>query len=144
MTDILFYEKPGCINGGKQKKILEAAGHCLECKNILEEKWTNEKLLPFIEGKEPSTMMNHTAPAIKNGEITPDQLSFTEAMELMLDSPILIKRPLIFVDNKYIQGFTHPDLIPYLGDWAGKEDVTTCPKINTISCDEETKTPTLK
>lgn len=137
MAEIIFYEKPGCINGGKQKQILEKAGNRLYCRDILQYSWTAEKLLPFIDGKTPAEIMNWTAPAIKKGEILPDKLSFTQAVELMVREPILIKRPLIEVDGKFIQGFTNPELAGYLGDWQGEEDVTTCPKLQTLSCDEE-------
>lgn len=137
MVAIIFYEKPGCINGGKQKTILQQAGHSLECRNILEEKWSHETLSPFIAGKSPAEMMNGTAPAIKKGEIDPQKLSIAEAITMMCDEPILIKRPLIIVDGQHIQGFTDNRLKPYLGSWNGEEDVTTCPQLKTLSCDEQ-------
>lgn len=137
MAEIIFYEKPGCINGGKQKLILEKAGNVLQCRNILQHDWTVDKLLPFIQGKTPAEIMNRTAPAIKKGEIVPEKLDFMQAVELMVGEPILIKRPLIEVDGKFIQGFTNPELADYLGDWQGEDDVTTCPKLQTLSCDEE-------
>ncbi len=131
-----FFEKPGCINGEKQKKILQQAGHTLTCLNILNHAWTNETLLPFVEGKEPVAMMNYTAPAIKNGSIDPATLSFEQALSLMIESPILIKRPLIRIGDLHIQGFTDKRLQDYLGDWDGSDDVTTCPNLITVSCDE--------
>lgn len=137
MAEIEFYEKPGCINGEKQKNILKAAGHTLFLKDILKYPWDKAALLPFIEGKTPAEMMNHTAPAIKKGEIVPAVLSFAEAVALMVDNPILIKRPLIRVDGLYIQGFADPQLEPYLGKWDGSEDVITCPNLQTLSCDEQ-------
>ncbi len=136
MTSMIFFEKPGCINGEKQKKILIQAGNTLQCINILEHKWTEDKLLPFIQGKEPSTMMNYTAPAIKNGRIHPDRLSFQEAVSLMIADPILIKRPLIQIDQQYIQGFDDERLAAHLGTWDNREDVTTCPNLHTLSCDD--------
>lgn len=137
MADIIFYEKPGCINGEKQKAILRAAGHHLQCLDILSYPWTRAKLLEFIGGKEPVAAINHTAPAVKRGEIMPTRLSLSEAVEMMIASPILIKRPLIEVDGLQIQGFSDPRLVPYLGDWNGREDVTTCPNLHTLSCDEQ-------
>lgn len=137
MADITFYEKPGCVNGEKQKAILHAAGHKLLCVDILSYSWNQGKLLRFVEGKKPVEMMNHMAPAIKKGEIVPGQLSFAEAVELMVASPILIKRPLVEVDNLNIQGFMDPRLAPYLGDWDGADDVVTCPNLQTLSCDEK-------
>lgn len=137
MADILFFEKPGCINGEKQKRILAEAGHNLHCVDILSHSWSREKLLPFVAGKEVVQIINHTAPAVKKGEIIPERLSFDEAVDLMVNEPLLIKRPLIQVDNMDIQGFDDPRLTPYLGDWDGGEDVTTCPNLQTLSCDEK-------
>ena len=132
-----FFEKPGCINGEKQKRILQAAGHELQLLDILSFPWTMELLLPFVAGKEPAAMMNFTAPAIKRGEIVPAELSFNEALALMVSHPILIKRPLIRIADLSLQGFTDPRLKPYLGSWDGSEDVVTCPNLATISCDEQ-------
>lgn len=135
--EIEYFEKPGCINGEKQKHILRQAGHTLRCVNILTYPWTEETLLPFIEGKSAIEIMNGTAPAIKNGEIDPAGLSFAEAMRMMSESPILIRRPLIRIDGMHIQGFTDERLLPYLGGWDGLEDVITCPNLQTVSCDEQ-------
>lgn len=139
MAFIQFFEKPGCINGEKQKRILRDAGNTLECINILEHPWTREELAPFVGRKEPALIMNHTAPAIKKKEIVPADLQHDEAVSLMIDNPILIKRPLIRVDGLSIQGFTDERLTPYLGSWDGRDDVVTCPNLKTISCDEKKK-----
>lgn len=136
MAFIQFFEKPGCINGKKQKNILIEAGNTLECVNILEHTWSHEELAPYLGENEPSLIMNHTAPAIKKGEIVPANLQHDEAVALMIENPILIKRPLIKVDGMSIQGFTDDRLIPYLGSWDGKDDVVTCPNLLSISCDE--------
>ena len=40
MAFIHFFEKPGCINGEKQKSILIEAGNALECLNMLEHTWS--------------------------------------------------------------------------------------------------------
>lgn len=137
MADIVFYEKPGCTNGEKQKAILRAAGHNLHTIDILRYSWNKEKLLDFVAGKKPVEMMNHTAPAIKKREIIPERLSLTEAVEMMVADPILIRRPLVEVDSLKIQGFMDPRLVPYLGEWDGEDDVITCPNLNTLSCDEQ-------
>lgn len=136
MAYIQFFEKPGCINGEKQKSILIEAGNVLECLNILEHTWSREELAPFIIDNEPSLIMNHTAPAIKKGEIVPANLQYNEAVTLMIGNPILIKRPLIRVDGMSIQGFTDERLAPYLGSWDRKDDVVTCPNLQSISCDD--------
>lgn len=137
MAEIVFYEKPGCINGEKQKNILRTAGHTLHCIDILSFDWSVDKLLAFVEGKSAVDMMNHTAPAIKKGHVIPETLSFNEAVMMMVADPILIKRPLIEVDDHCIQGFMDKRLRPYLGDWDREEDVVTCPNLQSLSCDEQ-------
>ena len=137
MAFIQFFEKPGCINGEKQKNILIEAGNVLECVNILEHTWSREELAPFIVDNEPALIMIHTAPAIKKGEIVPENLQYNEAVTLMIENPILIKRPLIRVDGMSTQGFTDERLAPYLGSWDREDDVVTCPNLQSISCDEK-------
>lgn len=87
--------------------------------------------------KTPVECINHTAPDVKNGRICPEKRDFNEAVELLLDNPILTKRSLVRVDIMYIRGFTDTRLRPYLGDWDGTEDVNTCPNLATLSCDDQ-------
>ena len=140
MAIIQFFEKPGCINGEKQKRILIEAGNVLECVNLLEHPWSREELVQFFASNEPDLIMNYTAPAIKKGEIVPAKLQFDQAISLMIENPILIKRPLIRVDGLSIQGFMDERLTPYLGSWNRKDDVVTCPKLHTVSCDDSKTT----
>ena len=144
MAKITFFEKTGCINNTKQKKILETGGHELESISILDYPWTTRELLQFVNGREVHEIMNFTAPEIKDGTINPETLSFDEAVNLMAKKPILIKRPLIIVEDTYIQGFTDPRLQKYIPHWDGAEDVITCPNLMTTSCDEQKKTATSK
>jgi len=137
MAYIVFYEKPGCLNGEKQKAILLQAGNELQTVNLLTHPWNREALLPFVAGKTPVAMMNPNAPAVKNGSVDPERLSFEEALALMLGTPLLIKRPLLVVDGLFLQGFGDHRLRPYLGSWDGREDVVTCPHLQAPSCDEQ-------
>lgn len=139
MAEIVFFEKPGCVNNGKQKEILLQAGHSLCCVDMISYPWSKEKLLPFVVGKKPEEMMNSTAPAVKNGELVPAALAFEQAVAMMVAEPLLIKRPLVVVDNLFIQGFDDERLRPYLGKWDGGEDVATCPFMASTSCDERQK-----
>lgn len=129
MSAIKFYQKMDCINNGKQKKILEDAGHKVESINILESKWTKPLLEKFFVGKEIKDCFNYTAPAVKKGEIDPEKLGRAEALEMMIANPIFIKRPLVEVDGLFIQGFNDPRLEKYKGSWAANEDVVTCPNL---------------
>ena len=103
MVDVIFYEKPGCINNTRQKKLLKEAGHQLEERNLLTEPWTAARLLAFFNNLPINAWFNQGAPAVKSGEIAPDMLIAEQAIQCMLQDPILIRRPLMEVgDQKYV------------------------------------------
>ncbi|HEY9829292.1 MAG TPA: ArsC/Spx/MgsR family protein [Stenomitos sp.] len=105
MAIIIFYEKPGCINNTKQKALLKAAGHTVEAHNLLTQFWTVETLRPFFGDLPVVEWFNYTAPRIKSGEIVPAQLDAEAALNLMLNDPLLIRRPLLQVDEQRLVGF---------------------------------------
>ena len=105
MATITFYEKPGCKGNLRQKTLLAAAGHTVQARSLKTEPWTAERLLAFI-GKLPITAwFNPSAPAIKAGEIVPENLSFEHALNLLLENPLLIRRPLMEVGDERRIGF---------------------------------------
>ena len=89
MAVVTFYEKPGCKGNLRQKTLLAAAGHTVQAKSLKVEAWTADRLLAFL-GKLPvSDWFNPSAPAIKSGEIVPENLGFESALHLLLDNPLL-------------------------------------------------------
>lgn len=48
MARVIFYEKPGCKGGTRQKVLLTAAGHEVITYNLLTEPWTVERLRSFF------------------------------------------------------------------------------------------------
>lgn len=105
MVDVVFYEKPGCINNKKQKKILRQAGHNLQEKNLITEPWTAAKLLAFFNNLPVHAWFNQSAPAVKSGEINPGMLTAEQAIECMLKEPLLIRRPLMEISDHKLVGF---------------------------------------
>ena len=97
MATVTFYEKPGCSNNTRQKKLLAAAGHQVVAKDLLTETWQPERLRAFFGALAVRDWFNYSAPAIKHGEIEPDKLTEQEALALMLENPLLIRRPLMQV-----------------------------------------------
>ncbi len=95
MTTITFYEKPGCKGNLRQKTLLAAAGHTVQAKSLKTEAWTADRLLQFL-GKLPvADWFNRAAPAVKAGEIVPENLGFADSLHLLLANPLLIRRPLM-------------------------------------------------
>ncbi|WP_267383970.1 ArsC/Spx/MgsR family protein [Cyanobacterium sp. uoEpiScrs1] len=130
MANVIFYEKPGCINNTKQKRLLQNAGHTLDVYNLLTIPWTLEKLRPFFGNRPIPEWFNPTAPKIKSGEIIPRNLDERTALYLMIANPLLIRRPLIQVGEVCQVGFD----IEQIKSWIGLndlgsviEDLETCP-----------------
>ena len=131
MAKVIFYEKPGCINNTKQKTLLTAAGHQVEARNLLTENWTAESLHPFFVSLPVTEWFNRSAPRIKSGEVIPSELDEQTALKLMVAEPLLIRRPLIQVEEVYQVGFN----IEKIDAWIGlnpledrSQDIETCPR----------------
>jgi nitrogenase-associated protein len=129
MTIVIFYEKPGCANNTRQKKLLEAAGHQVEAKSLLTEPWTRERLLAFFCEKPVAAWFNRAAPKIKAGEIVPEQIEADTAIAMMLADPLLIRRPLIEAAGLREIGFDPTIIDAWLGLTKMPEgDIESCTK----------------
>ena len=105
MTSIVFYEKPGCATNHRQKQLLRAAGFEVQVRDLLGEPWTREQLRGFFGARPVAEWFNRAAPAVKSGEVDPQQLDAEQALALMLAQPLLIRRPLISGGNLRMAGF---------------------------------------
>ena len=136
MAVVLFYEKPGCINNSKQKMLLAAAGHTVQAKSLLTEKWTAERLRAFFGDLPVAQWFNLSSPRIYVGEVSPEALDEQEALRLMLADPLLIRRPLMEVDGQRRVGFDPEAVERWIGlsSRTGGEDLETCPRKRTQAC----------
>jgi nitrogenase-associated protein len=132
MTIITFYEKPGCGNNTKQKALLAAAGHEVIARNLLTEPWTEERLLAFFGKRPVAEWINRAAPSVKSGAVVPEQLDAKTALRLMLQEPLLIRRPLIEADGRKEAGFDQEKIHAWLGLTPTGSDLESCP--NKTAC----------
>ena len=132
MALIVFYEKPGCGNNTKQKVLLAAAGHEVIARNLLTEPWTEECLLPFFGERPVADWFNRASPRVKSGEIVPEQLDAASALRLMLQAPLLIRRPLMEADGRKEVGFDQEKIHIWLGLTPTGSDLESCP--NKTAC----------
>ncbi|UCV24375.1 MULTISPECIES: thioredoxin domain-containing protein [Azonexaceae] len=129
MAVVTFYEKPGCKGNLRQKTLLAAAGHTVQAKSLKTEAWTADRLLAFL-GKLPiSLWFNPAAPDIKSGEIVPENLGFEDALHLLLENPLLIRRPLMEIGEERLVGFD----IAAVDAWIGLKNVEL-PEGNIEAC----------
>ncbi|MFA6051294.1 MAG: ArsC/Spx/MgsR family protein [Methylobacter sp.] len=126
MATVYFYEKPGCINNTRQKKLLAAAGHQVVALNLLTEPWQEDRLRAFFGELAARDWFNTSAPAVKLGEIEPDKLTEQQALALMLENPLLIRRPLMQVGDSLMAGFDQQAV----DDWIGLKETDTTKEAN--------------
>ncbi len=128
---VVFFEKPGCISNSKQKKLLRNAGLELEVYSLLDVQWNYWELARFFEKVPLKDCFNPNAPRIKSNQIIPSEMSRREAIEAMIDDPLLIKRPLMIAEGRKIVGFDIERLkaIYPLMEWHSKQsrdDIEQC------------------
>jgi nitrogenase-associated protein len=119
MAVVTFYEKPGCKGNLRQKTLLAAAGHTVQARNLKTEAWTAERLLAFLGTLPVAEWFNRAAPAVKAGEIEPESLGVEAALHLLLDNPLLIRRPLMESDGERRVGFD----VTAVDAWIGLKNV---------------------
>lgn len=125
MAEIVFYQKPGCKTNARQKQMLEAAGHAVIARSLLTEPWTAERLRDFFGTTLVASWFNRASPRIKSGEIDPEAFDAAAALAIMLDDPLLIRRPLVEARGQKCAGFDREPVTSLLGGPLGP-DVESC------------------
>ncbi|BCL36567.1 ArsC/Spx/MgsR family protein [Nostoc sp. MS1] len=115
MARVIFYGKPGCKGGTRQKVLLTAAGHEVITYNLLTEPWTVERLRSFFGDRPVKEWFNLSAPQVKSGEVLPEQMDEQTALFLMLKEPLLIRRPLLQVGDRREVGFDVESIDAWIG-----------------------------
>jgi nitrogenase-associated protein len=129
--EVVFYEKPGCINNMRQKRLLEQAGYEVRERNLLAERWNLKKLCDFLAPHPVDEWFNRSAPKIKNGDVVPERLSRSEAIRLLIKDPILIRRPLVKTDLGCAMGFDPKIALAEIGihlSADGGDPLEACPR----------------
>jgi len=127
--NIKFYEKPGCTNNTRQKLLLQSCGHEVEAYSLLTQVWTVETLKPFFTDKPVAEWFNPAAPRIKSGEVNPDDFDENAALEAMIADPLLIRRPLMEVNNIFVCGFDNA-IVTSLIDHQDASHLQSCPNLS--------------
>lgn len=115
MAQVIFYEKPGCGGNARQKALLARAGHTLEVRNLLAALWTTDALRAFFGALPVAEWFNLSSPRVKSGEVVPQALDAAAALQLMLEDPLLIRRPLLEVAGERRVGFDAAAIERWIG-----------------------------
>lgn len=132
MSDLVFYEKPGCAGNRQQQALLRSLGYRLEIRDLLSEPWTVESLQLFLVGKTVPEWFNMNAPKVKLGEIDVQALEEPEALALLLAEPLLICRPLLQCGELRQSGFSAGPVLDVLQvSLRPEQDLLSCPEAGT-------------
>jgi nitrogenase-associated protein len=115
MTQVRFYEKPGCGTNRKQKALLAEAGHDVVALDLLTEPWTQARLRAFFGESPIETWFNPNAPRVKSGEVDPLAFDADGALAAMVADPLLIRRPLIEARGQKCSGFDREPVLSLIG-----------------------------
>ncbi|MES9971681.1 MAG: ArsC/Spx/MgsR family protein [Candidatus Thiodiazotropha sp.] len=138
MTDLVFYAKPGCVGNLRQQKELRSQGVSFVVRDLISEPWSEQQLRPFFCDKPVVEWFNTTAPRVKSGELAIDELSEVDALALMIDDPILIRRPLLALGEQRQSGFEAGPVLQALGVVLdATENLQECPMQDeaTVTCE---------
>ena len=105
MACITFYTKIGCLTSQKQLALLQEAGHQVVLRDLLAHAWTDEELLSYFGDLPVQEWFNPNATRVKTGELDPEDYAADEALTLMLQDHLLIRRPLMESGNIRKCGF---------------------------------------
>jgi nitrogenase-associated protein len=124
MADVIFYEKPGCGGNARQKALLAASGHRVEARSLLAERWSAEELKLYFGLRPVEQWFNQASPRVKSGEVDPAACTEAEALRLMLQDPLLIRRPLMRVGERREAGFDQALVDAWIGLRPANEKVS--------------------
>lgn len=128
-SNFVFWEKPGCKGNRRQKWLLYQRGYSPQVRNLLTDAWTARELRAYFGDKPVSEWFNPSAPAIKSGSIRPDLLDEDMALLLMVNAPILVRRPLMRLGEYRQSGFEAGPVLEALSiKLKPGQDLQTCPK----------------
>ncbi|WP_455756284.1 ArsC/Spx/MgsR family protein [Sulfurimonas sp.] len=124
---IVFYEKPGCAGNTRQKKLLKQCGYELDVKDMLTTQWSIDELQSFFYGLGISEIVNSSAPDIKNNLLNLNNITKDDLIKMMIDKPLLIKRPLMIFKEHKLCGFDTSRLSEILNvEISLLKDISTC------------------
>jgi nitrogenase-associated protein len=127
MADVILYEKPGCGGNARQRALLVASGHRVEARSLLAEPWSAQELRLYFGARPVEQWFNQASPRVKSGEVDPAACTEVEALRLMLEDPLLIRRPLLRVGERREAGFDQAIVDAWIGLGPANEKVSdTC------------------
>ena len=124
-----FWEKPGCQGNRRQQAVLREQGIEVRVHDLLSHAWTARELRPFFGDKPVEQWFNDSAPAVRSGKTDIGDIDVDTALLLMVNDPILIRRPLLQLGELKQSGFEAGPVLEALGITLDDDsDLQSCPR----------------
>lgn len=115
MPALIFFEKPGCKGNANQQRLLKREGVDFLKRDLLSEHWSPEALRPFFDGMSVCDWFNPSSPRVTSGEVRIREVAEQEALALMIEDPLLIRRPLLQTGDLRQAGFEQGPVLDAIG-----------------------------
>lgn len=86
-----------------------------EDRDFFQEKFTEAELRELVEGRKPADLFSWNSPSFKALGRPADSLTDDEMIQLMLEEPRLIRRPLVILNGQLVIGGSQKALETALG-----------------------------
>ncbi len=83
---------------------LREKGIDIEDRDFFQDRLSEDELLLLLQGRNVAEIFSWTSPSFKALELAPSELDDDALLQLMLQEPRLIRRPLIKIGDKLIIG----------------------------------------
>ena len=113
---IKLYISPSCTSCRKAKAWLEEHELAFEEQNIYHEPLTKDEIKEILMLTDEGTkeIISYRSEAYKNLDVNFDELSMRELLDLFIEEPSLIRRPIIMDDRRLQIGFNDEEIRMFL------------------------------
>jgi arsenate reductase-like glutaredoxin family protein len=73
-------------------------------RDFFKDKFTREEIVELLRGRPASEMFNSRSPSVKSMGLEPAKLSNDKLIDLMLQEPRLVRRPVVCINDKVYFG----------------------------------------
>ena len=133
MAYIIYYTKLGCLTSAKQVDLLHQSGHEVEVRDLLSHPWQSEELISYFGDMPVKLWFNPNSPRVKSGEIDPSAYDSADALNLMREDHLLIRRPLMESGGIRICGFDPVKVHAWVGLISPDEAISRSADFQTCS-----------
>jgi nitrogenase-associated protein len=133
MANLTFYTKLGCATSSKQVDLLRQSGHEVEVQDLLAHPWLPEELTSYFGDMPVMLWFNPNSPRVKSGEIDPTTYNSFDALSLMLEDHLLIRRPLMESGDQRMCGFDPAKVHIWVGLASSEEAISNSKTYQTCS-----------